>query len=188
MPKHFGPWTQLRSKITYRNPWIRIQEDAVVRPDGKRGMYAFLQKPPGLFVVAFDGSGVYLLRQYRYAIRRAIYEIPAGVMQGKNPVQNAKRELFEETGIRASHWKLLGKYFVAPGHEQTQVYAYLATSLDTSGVSSARQEGDESIQDVIRVSLSKLRRMLKNGDVECGISLAAFSLFFNHLALTKKRP
>jgi ADP-ribose pyrophosphatase len=187
MTKRYGPWTQLRSKIAYRNRWITIQEDAVIRPDGRRGTYSFLQKPPGIFVVAFDGKGVYLLKQYRYALRRAILEVPAGVMQGKNPLQNAKRELFEETGIRAKSWKRLGHYFIAPGHEQTRIYAYLASNLDTRSVSMARQEGDESILDIIYVPLPKLRQMLRNGDVPCGITLAALSLFFNHLALTKKR-
>jgi len=187
MPKRYGPWTQLRSKITYRNPWITIQEDAVIRPDGERGIYSFLQKPPGIFIVAFDGKGVYFLKQYRYALRRAILEIPAGIMQGKNLLQNAKRELFEETGIRAKTWKQLGQYFIAPGHEQTKIYAYLATNLDVHDVTKARQEGDESILDIVYVPLPKLRRMLSAGKVQCGITLAALGLFFNHLALTKKR-
>lgn len=187
MPKRYGPWTQLRSKIVYRNPWIRIQEDTVIRPDGKRGMYAFLQKPPGLFVVAFDGKGVYVLKQYRYALRRSILEIPAGVMQGKDPLRNAKRELLEETGIRAKTWKLLGTYFIAPGHEQTRIYAYLATHLDARGMSMAKQEGDESIQDILYIPLPKLRRLVRQGKIPCGITLAALALFFNHLTLTKKR-
>lgn len=158
----------------------------MLRPDGKRSAYSFLRKPPGLFVVAFDGKGVYLLKQYRYVLRRAIIEIPAGVMQGNNPLQNAKRELLEETGIRAKTWKRLGHYFIAPGHEQTNIYAYLATNLDTTHVNISGQEGNESIQKVFRVSLPKLRQMLKSGKVECGITLAALALFFNHLALTKK--
>jgi len=187
MPKRYGPWTQLRSKITYRNPWIRIQEDQVIQPGGEKSIYAFLQKSPGVFIVAFDGKGIYLLRQYRYAIRRAIYEIPAGVIQGKNILSNAKRELFEETGIRAAKWRKLGTYFTAPGHEQTRTYAYLATELNTLHISKARQEGDESILDIVYVSLPKLRRMLSAGKVQCGITLAALGLFFNHLALTKKR-
>lgn len=186
MSKRYGPWTQLRSKITYRNPWIRIQEDQVIQPGGEKSIYAFLQKSPGVFIVAFDGKGIYLLRQYRYAIRKVIYEIPAGVVQGKNYVANAKRELFEETGIRAAKWRKLGMYFTAPGHEQTHTYAFLATKLNTSKISKARQEGDESILDITYVPLPKLRRMLKAGEVQCGITLAAFALFFNHLALTKK--
>ncbi|MDP2790000.1 MAG: NUDIX hydrolase [bacterium] len=187
MPKHYGPWTQLRTKITYRNPWISIQEDTVIQPGGAKSIYAFLQKSPGVFIVAYDGRGIYLLRQYRYAIRQAIYEIPAGVVQGTNYLANAKRELFEETGIRAAQWRKLGTYFTAPGHEQTCTYAFLATNLNTSNISKARQEGDESILDITYVPLSKLRQMLRNGEVQCGITLAALALFFNHLALTKKR-
>ena len=187
MPKRYGPWTQLKSTIRYKNPWISIQEDQVIQPGGEKSIYAFLQKSPGVFIVAFNGRGIFLLRQYRYAIRRAIYEIPAGVIQGTDHLSNAKRELFEETGIRAQTWKRLGRYFTAPGHEQTENYAYLATDLDTRTVTKARQEGDESFQAITCVSFPRLRQMLRNGEVQCGITLAALSLFFNHLTLTKKR-
>jgi 8-oxo-dGTP pyrophosphatase MutT (NUDIX family) len=187
MPKRYGPWTQLRSKITYRNSWISIQEDQVIRPDGKRGLYAFLKKPPGVFIIAYDKRGIYFLKQYRYAIKRAIYELPAGVVQGKNILQNAKRELFEETGITAKSWLRLGVYYTAPGHEVTYCYAFLATILDLSRMSKKRQEGDESILRITQIPIPKLRRMLQQSSIHCGISVAALGLFFNHLALTKKK-
>lgn len=187
MPKRFGPWTQLRSKITYRNPWISIQEDQVIRPDGKRSIYSFLRKPPGLFIVAFDGKGVYLLTQYRYPLRRPILEIPAGVMQGNNPLQNAKRELLEETGIRAKRWTRLGKHFDAPGHESTYIITYLAEGLDETSVHSRGQEGDEGIQSILKVSLPRLRTMIVQGKIECGLTLASLNFFFNYLLTVRHK-
>jgi 8-oxo-dGTP pyrophosphatase MutT (NUDIX family) len=185
MKKVKNPWRTLKSKRIYENPWIKIQEDKVIQPGGQKGIYSFLIKPPGAFVIAHEDDSIYFLKQFRYVIKKWIYELPAGVIVGKDNLANAKRELFEETGIKAKKWKLLGGYYCAPGHETTRDYAFLATNLDTSSIRIA-QEGDESILSVEKIKISKLRKMLAAKKIECGISLAALSLFFNYLSLKKK--
>ena len=173
MSKHIGPWTRLHSKEIYRNSFIRIQEDIVLRPDGKRGVYAFLQKSPGIFIVPFTGKEVYLVRQFRYVLQKHLLEFP-----GKNFVANAKRELLEETGIRAKRWTRLGKFYHAAGHETTYMIAYLAEELDVSQLRTSNQEGDESIQKIVRLTIPKLKRAVRDGQVECALTLAALSYFF----------
>lgn len=187
MPKRFGPWTQLSSRIKYKNSWISIQEDRVIQPSGKRGIYAFLKKVPGIFVVAFTGKEVYLLRQFRYVLKKAIYEIPAGTVTGGNLLQDAKRELLEETGMRAKRWTRLGKHYDAPGHESTYIYTYLAEGLDERSVNIQGQEGDESIQRILKVPLRRLRTMIVQGKIECGLTLASLNYFFNYLRIVRHK-
>lgn len=181
MPKRYGPWVKLGSTIKYKNSWISIQEDQVIQPNGKRSTYAFLKKAPAIFVVAFTGKDIYLLRQYRYVLKKAIYEIPAGSVAGRSVLKNAKRELLEETGIRASRWTRLGKHFDAPGHESAYIITYLAEGLDETSVHTHGQEGDESIQSIMKVPLSRLRTMIVKGKIECGLTLASLNYFFTYL-------
>lgn len=185
MKKTKNPWQTLKSRLVYKNSWMTVRENQVIRPDGKPGAYSYLEKPPGAFVIAYEDNSIYLLKQFRYVLKKAIYELPAGVVKGKNYLANAKRELLEETGIKAKTWKLLGIFYVAPGHETTREYAFLATDLDTSDIRIA-QEGDESIIAVEKVKVKALRKMFVNNQVVCGISLAALNLFFNYLCLKKK--
>lgn len=187
MPKRFGPWTQLSSRIKYKNPWISIQEDKVIQPDGKRGSYAFLRKSPGAFIVAFDGKGIFFVRQYRYALKKYILDLPAGVIKGKDYLKNAKRELFEETGIRAKKWLRLGKFYNSPGHENTFIVTFLAEQLDVKQLSIRRQEGDESIKGIVRIILPELQKLIQNGQIECGLTLASLNYFFNYLRLVRNK-
>jgi len=171
-------WRTLKSTVKYKNPWLRIREDQVIRPDGKRGIYGVVEKPPAVFVVPFDGKNIYFVRQYRYPLKKVITELPAGVVNGRNIAQNARRELFEETGIQAKQIRMLGKYYTSAGHSTIAAYACLATGLNISTLKTSGQEGDESILGIHKIPINQLKPMIRNGKVECGISLAALELFF----------
>jgi len=145
-------WKTINSKIAYKNPWIKVREDSVIRPDGKKGVFAFLEKYPGVFVIALDrDNSIFLNEEYRYPIKKSILQLPAGVIKGKNILENAKKELREETGITAREWKRIGGFYVAPGHETTFINVFLATDLDIAGMKTDSQEGDESILRTIKL-------------------------------------
>ncbi len=155
-------------------------EDKVIRPDGKEGIYGFLEKPPGIFIIAYSdkNKSIYLLKQYRYPINRSIYEIPAGVTVTKNYLLEAKRELREETGLTAGKWERLGSFYVAAGHESTKIFVYLAGKLSGDISTYKNQDGDEAIQKIVQVKVKDLRKMILQGRIECGITLASLNLFF----------
>lgn len=172
-------WKTIKSKSVYKNQWIEIQEDAVVRPDGNDGIYAFLKKRAGVWIIALDESNnVYLIKEFRYPIKRNVIQIPCGFIDSEDLVENAKKELFEETGIKASKWEMLGGFYQGPGHETTYGNAFLAEDLDLSGLKTANQEGNESIAEIIKVSLPELKKIISEGKIECGMTLAALNLFF----------
>ena len=176
----YPPWKTLSSKVVYQNPWIKIHEDKVIRPDGKEGLYAFLSKPVGVFILARDNKGFfYFIRQYRYPLKKYIYELPAGITDKKSYLSNAKRELKEETGLTSKKWVTLGKFYVAPGHEDVVIYSFLALGVDTNLLSNKNQEGDESIQKIIKLSESQIKKYINSGKIECGVTLATWTLYKN---------
>lgn len=176
MPKG---WKKINSKLVYSNSWIKIHEDIVVRPDDKKGIYAFLEKPAGNFIIALDkDSSIYFINEYRYPLQKRILQLPGGVIDTNDVLGQAKKELIEETGIVAEEWKKLGGFYVAPGHETTYLNVFLATELNLAGLKIDNQEGDEAIQEVIKINELKLKQMISNGKIECGLTLAALNLFF----------
>jgi len=180
-------WKKINSCWVYRNSWIKIREDKVIRPDGKKGIYAVLEKPAGSFIIPQDKEGnIYLIREYRYPIQKEVWQLPAGVVDGDIPLERAKKELWEETGIKAKRWEKLGGFYVGPGHETTFIYVFWATGLDFSFLKVDHQKGDEAILEIKKVSLPMLKKMIVNGKIICGITLAALNLFFLKKRLAQK--
>lgn len=172
-------WKRINSKIVYGTPWFKIREDQVIKPDGKQGIYAYLEKPASNFIIALDkNKNVYLIEEYRYPLGENILQLPAGMVETENVLKEAKRELYEETGIKAKRWVKLGSFYIAPGHETTYVNVFLATELDLSDLRRENQDGNEAILEVVKVQLPELREMVINGKIQCGITVAALNLFF----------
>ncbi len=173
-------WKTLSTKQIYDSGWIKVHEDSVLLPDGKPSTYAYLEKPPGIFIIAKDrDDSIYIIQEYRYVIKKAVFQLPSGTMDTNDVIGQAKKELFEETGISATTWQTLGSFYIAPGHETTMIHVLLATDLDTFGLKIDNQEGNESIQKVIRVSSPELKQMVKDGKIVCGLTLASLNIFFS---------
>jgi len=126
-----NPWKTLSSRIAYKNPWIRVREDQVFRPDGNPGIYGVVEIPPSIGVVALnEREEIALVGQWRYPVRRYSWEIPRGGSEG-NPdlLAVAKKELAEEAGVQAGHWQVLGAVDVCNGVTDDVQHLFLATSI-----------------------------------------------------------
>src|SRR3989338_10662642 len=101
-----GPWTAIDSKIIYKNPWIVVREDIVIRPDNKKGVFGVVKMKAGVSILPLDGeNNVYLTQEYHYAVERITIEaISGGIDDKEHKLDTAKRELKEETGILADEW------------------------------------------------------------------------------------
>lgn len=131
-PERRGPWTRLSSRPIYENPWIRVREDQVLRPDGSPGIYGVVHfRNLAVGVVAIDEDGrVILVGQYRYTLGFHSWEIPeGGCPEGEDPLAAAARELAEETGYRAARWDSLGTAALSNSATDEMAHLYLARGL-----------------------------------------------------------
>ena len=127
-----SPWKTTSTRIAYENPWIRVREDQVIRPDGQPGLYGVVEIRPSVGVVAVNARDeVVLVGQWRYALNRHSWEIPRG---GSFPSETdmldvAKRELAEEAGVKAARWDVLGPVDVCNGVANDVQTLFLASEL-----------------------------------------------------------
>ena len=166
-----NPWRKLSSREIYDNPWIRVREDRVVRPDGEQGIYGVVHfKNIAIGILAVEGDFLYLVGQYRYPLERYSWEIPeGGCPEGEDPLRAAQRELEEETGLRAANWVKMGQAHLSNSVSDEFAVWFLATGL-TAG--QCRPEGTERLK-VRRVPLSEALRMALVGEITDSLSLLA---------------
>lgn len=113
----------------YRGKIVNLRRDDATLPDGKPCIREMIEHSGGASVLCVKEGKVLLVRQYRYAYGKAIYEIPAGKLnEGEDPAQAAIRELKEETGIQADV-RLLYLLYPTPGYTNEKLYVYEAYNL-----------------------------------------------------------
>jgi 8-oxo-dGTP pyrophosphatase MutT (NUDIX family) len=141
-----GPWIRRSRQSVYENAWITVWHDEVTRPDGAPGVYGvvhFANLAAG--VLALDGHDrVLLVGQHRYALEAYSWEIPeGGVPDGESALDGARRELLEETGVRAAVWSEIARAHLSNSVSDELAVLFLATGL-TEGA--ATPDGTEDLE------------------------------------------
>lgn len=143
---------------------VTLEHWLIEKPDGKRKTYEVLLHPGASACIPVDEDGnVYLVRQDRVAIGRETLEIPAGKLEpGEDPLEAAKRELEEETGLSADTWRHLVSQYPAAAYDQEIVHIYLATGLHSG---SAHPDEDEWVSPDV-LPLEELYRRTLAGEIQ----------------------
>jgi 8-oxo-dGTP pyrophosphatase MutT (NUDIX family) len=167
---HSNPWKRHRRTIVYENDWIVVNHDDVTRPDGKPGIYGVVHfKHRAIAIVAIDAADrVLLVGQHRYPFDAYSWEIPeGGGRQDEDPLDAARRELREETGVTAKHWTRLGTAHLSNCITDDEGVYYLAEDLEQG---EAEPEGTEQLE-VRWVAFSDALQMVRTGEITDSLSV-----------------
>ena len=142
-----GPWQVLRSSVPYRDPWVHVVLDEVVRPDSRPGTYTVVHVKPGVCVLALDDEqNFHLTEEYHYGVDRVTIEgVSGGCEPGEDPQQTAQRELREELGLQAQAWYDYGIVDPFTANVVSPTRLYLARELTACP---QQLEGTELIRHV----------------------------------------
>ena len=126
----------VESRVLHKGRYLTFRIDTIERADGSRGTREIAGHPGAVAILAIDTEDrVLLVRQYRVAVGELLLEIPAGTLDVaddgsiEDPDLAARRELEEETGMRADSWRKIARFYTAPGFTSELMHLYLATDL-----------------------------------------------------------
>jgi 8-oxo-dGTP pyrophosphatase MutT (NUDIX family) len=166
-----NPWTTLSGEEKYDNPWITVTEYQVINPSGGKGIYGkvhFKNKAIGIIPVDKQGN-TWLVGQYRYTLDEFHWEIPEGGGQvEKDPLESAKRELKEETGITANRWSLLVHLHTSNSVTDEEGFVFLAEDLE---IGENQLEETEADLKVWKLPLKEAINMVVQGEITDSMSV-----------------
>ena len=176
--------TTLASREIYRNQWLRLREDKILRSNGKEGIYSVVDKEDCAIILPIDNGRVWLVEQFRYTIQERALELPQGgwEMEIEEPEKLARGELKEETGLHAAEMTYLGFLWIAYGFTRQRQHVFLAT-----GLTMRERDPDDTEHDLVIHSktLEEFERMMLDGTIRDCSTLAAWGLYLSWLKAGK---
>jgi 8-oxo-dGTP pyrophosphatase MutT (NUDIX family) len=172
MNETHNPWTVLNERIVYDNKWIGLTEYDVVNPGGGKGIYGKVRyKNLAIGVLPLDREGnTWLVGQYRFVLDAYSWEIPEGGGDpALPPMESARRELLEETGLVAAEWLPLMEMHLSNSVSDERAYIFLARGLEQR-----EAEPEETEQLVVRkLPFEEAYRMVETGEITDSMSVAS---------------
>lgn len=168
-----NPWKTLSGELKYDNRWISVTEYQVLNPSGGKGIYGKVHfKNTAIGIVALDNElNTWLVGQYRFTLNAWSWEIPeGGGPAGESPLQSAKRELQEETGLTAARWSEILKFHTSNSVTDEAGFAYLAEDLTEGEMILEETEADLKVW---KLPLAEAVKMIDRGEITDGISVMA---------------
>ncbi len=168
-------WKKLGSKLIYENPWFAVYEDHVINPGGGENQYGVVRfKNKAVAIVPIDADGnTWLVGQHRYTLDEYSWELPMGGSDGsETPLETAKRELKEETGLTASRWRQVMRLHTSNSVTDEEGFVFVAEGIETG------EPDFDEMEDlkIRRLPLADAAEMVRRGEITDAISAAALLL------------
>jgi 8-oxo-dGTP pyrophosphatase MutT (NUDIX family) len=165
-------WKRLKSAVVYDNPWITVFDEKVLNPNGGESQYGRVHfKSKAIAIVPLDEDGnTWLVGQNRYTTDEYSWEVPMGGSDaGEDPIDTAKRELKEETGLTAGKLEQIMRLHPSNSITDEEGFVFVATNLEQGETDF---DDDEKLQ-VRKLSLVDAIEMVKRNEITDAISVAA---------------
>jgi 8-oxo-dGTP pyrophosphatase MutT (NUDIX family) len=167
-----NPWKVTSQKAIYNNPWINVTEYQVINPSGNPGIYGKVHyKNLAIGVLPLDDElNTYLVGQYRFVLDQYSWEMPeGGGPEGTDPLDSAKRELREETGLKATRWTEIQRL-----HLSNSVSDELSILYVARGLTQHEAEPEDTEQLVIKmIPFAQMYQMVCTGEITDAMTVAA---------------
>ncbi len=168
--------TTLSTREVYRNHWLRVREDEILRSNGARGIYGVVEKDDCAAILPIDNGRIWLVEQFRYTIQERAWELPQGgwEAEGADPEELARGELKEETGLVAAQMTCLGWLWIAYGFARQKQHIFLATGLTESEREPDAEEHDLAVRSF---AVEEFEEMMRNGTIHDNGTLSAWGIY-----------
>ncbi len=166
----------LSTREIYRNRWLRLREDRILRSNGKEGVYSVVDKDECAIILPIENDRVWLVEQFRYTIQQRAWELPQGGWEEAvvDPEALARGELQEETGLHAERMVPLGSLWIAYGFTRQKQHVFLATNLTQAETDRDAEEHDLVVRSF---AIADFERMMREGTIADASTLAAWGLY-----------
>ena len=155
-------------KIVYRGRIFTVQVESITLPSGHALEAEIIRHPGSVVIVPVrDDGGIVLVRQYRHALGRHVWELPAGSLKPGEQVEGAAgRECHEEIGLIPAALDYLGAYYPTPGYCDEKMHFFRATGLRIPGAADAAAHADDD-EDIETGTFDRdaIRAMMAAGEI-----------------------
>lgn len=155
--------TPIESEPVFDGVLLHVRRDAVLLPNGARATREYIRHPGAAMIIARpDPDSIVLERQFRYPLARHFIELPAGKIDpGEDPLATAQRELREECGYTAAHWRHLATLHPCISYSDERIELYLADGLTQVG----NALDEDEFLEVMTVPLSRALDWVREGRI-----------------------
>jgi ADP-ribose pyrophosphatase len=166
-----NPFQTKSSQQVYDSPWISVQHDEIIKPNGDSGIYGHVHfKNIAVGIIPIDDEGnTWLIGQYRYPLKQYSWEIiEGGSPLGIDPLISAKRELLEEAGLIAEHYEEIQRLHLSNSATDEFAIIYIAKGLTQT----IAQPEDTEVLQIKKLPLKAALEMVMNGEITDAMSVA----------------
>lgn len=169
----------ISSRPVFEGRLLSVKVDEVALANGNSAIREIVSHPGAAAIVPLlNDDHVVMIRQYRHAAGKVLWEIPAGILEeGESPEACARRELAEEVGYAANDLDFLFSVFLSPGFSSELIHVFLARNLVPVKVSA---EEDERIE-AHRICLDEAVKMVRQGEVQNATAVCGLLAAFEHM-------
>lgn len=155
--------------------YYQVITDKVITPAGTEGKYHVVKMRPFSIIIPIDAAGmIYMVKQHRYTIDKISLEVPMGFSEGQHPLEAAKRELEEETGLSSEAWYELGVIYEANGIANIPGFIFVAKDVRPVA-NPTRDPEDKDMIEVEKYPISQVEMMIGDGTILDSVTISAFS-------------